>query len=113
MQFAYKRRADRLAKRSRGEIIISEILDDLRCLYVPEKIIQNGDGATYLDFFVPAKKLCLDIDGAQHKHPRHVRHDAGRDAWLLRMDGIKTVRFPTEMVYRRQQEVRDKIAGLL
>ena len=65
-------------------------------MYVPEKIIQNGDGAVYLDFFIPAKKLCIEVDGKQHLLLRHVRHDAGRGAWLLRMHGIKTVRFPTD-----------------
>jgi hypothetical protein len=40
--------------------------------------------------YVPSKKLAFEIDGESHK--LQSRYDAGRDAWLLDLYGVRTTR---------------------
>jgi very-short-patch-repair endonuclease len=43
---------------------------------------QHPTGPYILDFYCPAARLAVEIDGLAHDHPDQARRDAGRDAWL-------------------------------
>jgi very-short-patch-repair endonuclease len=109
MAFAWKRRLERRQNPSKGEVALRAILDEIPVIYEREKIVQNGDGAIYLDFYLHDYRLCIDCDGLQHEHPRHKKHDAARDAWLLLFHNIKTIRFPAQQIFKQPQEVKAKI----
>ena len=49
-------------------------------------------GPYFLDFYVPAAKLCIEIDGEQHALTR--TKDRERDEYLARF-GIETLRVPS------------------
>jgi very-short-patch-repair endonuclease len=45
-----------------------------------------------LDFYCPAAKLVIEIDGSVHSMGDRPAHDARRDAWL-REQGLRVIRF--------------------
>ena len=54
---------------------------------------QHAMGPYIIDFFCPAARLAVEIDGAAHDHPEQAEHDARRNAWLTRQ-GVSLLRFP-------------------
>lgn len=89
-------RQQRLCSRTRAEMAFSEMLDSLRILYQSEAIFQNGDRFILADFYFKAQKLVIEIDGSAHDGQK--QYDAGRDAWLLRAYGERTIRFANRQV---------------
>jgi very-short-patch-repair endonuclease len=39
---------------------------------------QHPIGIYYLDFYCPAAKMSVELDGSQHGQPEHQQHDAER-----------------------------------
>jgi very-short-patch-repair endonuclease len=66
---------------------------------------QHPIGPYILDFFCPARRLAVEIDGQGHGHPERMAHDARRDAWLERQ-GIRVLRLGA-------QDVLDDIEGAI
>ena len=54
-------------------------------------------GPYILDFYCPAAKLCVEVDGEQHAAQRE--YDAKRDEYLM-SQGIETVRVPSLDLFR-------------
>jgi len=54
-----------------------------------------------MDFFSPAKMLCVEVDGSSHRF--RVGRDGRRDGWLRRM-GIRTLRFSNGDVMHRLEQ---------
>ena len=50
-----------------------------------------------LDFYIPKKKIAIELDGRQHKLTEHKASDAERDAELL-SNGIKVLRYTNKAV---------------
>ena len=46
----------------------------------------KGGYFAIVDFYIPSRKLCIEIDGEYHKEPEQQKKDKHRDNWL------KTVR---------------------
>ena len=57
-------------------------------------------GPYILDFFCPAAKLAIELDGSGHYEPEQIKHDRLRDAFL-KENGIKVLRFPNSEVRNR------------
>jgi very-short-patch-repair endonuclease len=53
---------------------------------------QHPVGPFVLDFYCPAARLAVEVDGGHHDHPAHIISDRRRDAWLAER-GIRTMRF--------------------
>ena len=53
---------------------------------------QHPIGAYTLDFYCPAAKLCIELDGSQHGMPEQRQHDEHREKYLASED-IEEVRF--------------------
>jgi very-short-patch-repair endonuclease len=52
-----------------------------------------------LDFYCPAARIAVEIDGEGHGHPERARHDASRDSWLASQD-IRVLRFAAKDVLK-------------
>ena len=58
---------------------------------------QHPIGPYVLDFFCPAARLDVEIDGQSHYTDDRPEKDAARDRWLARQ-GIETLRIPASWV---------------
>ncbi len=66
---------------------------------------QHPIGAYILDFYCPAAKVAVEVDGSIHTtHDQHV-YDQRRTAWLA-TQGITVLRFPA-------LSIRDNLDGVL
>jgi very-short-patch-repair endonuclease len=63
----------------------------------------------WLDFYCPAAKLCIEVDGEQHEQTQD--RDAFRDAELVRA-GILTIRFASLRVLSEMSAVLQEIQTL-
>jgi very-short-patch-repair endonuclease len=53
---------------------------------------QHPIGPYILDFYCPAVRLCVEVDGPVHREPEQMEHDVERDAWLRAQD-VRVLRF--------------------
>jgi very-short-patch-repair endonuclease len=66
---------------------------------------QHSVGPYILDFYCPAEKLAVELDGSTHDHEAAQDYDARRSAFLKEL-GIRTLRF-------QNSELRKNIEGVL
>jgi|ERR1039457_588691 very-short-patch-repair endonuclease len=104
-------RQARLRDPTAAELAFADMLDGMRILYEREKIFLNGDRFILADFYFKPQKLVIELDGSAHDGQKE--YDAGRDAWLLRGYGVKTVRFTNAMVFKKSGEVRRQVISAL
>ena len=73
------------------------------------KFIRQYSVGTYiLDFFCPAKRLAIELDGGQHNEDSNRAHDEARTQYLA-LEHIRVVRFWNNEVLENIQGVYDKI----
>ncbi len=53
---------------------------------------QKPLGRYIVDFYAPAARLVVELDGGQHFEPAGIEHDRKRDAWLHGV-GLQVLRF--------------------
>ena len=53
---------------------------------------QHSIGNYVVDFYCPAEKLVIELDGATHDTEQGFQHDVKRDAWLGTV-GVRVLRF--------------------
>lgn len=58
------------------------------------------------DFYIPNKKLIIEIDGGYHKEPYYQEKDRMKDVAFLKNRGIKTVRLLNEQVDTYMQPMK-------
>ena len=61
-----------------------------------------------LDFFVPSKKIAIEIDGSQHYEPEARAADSLRDAELMQY-GVKVLRYTNFDIQKRFEGVASNI----
>lgn len=66
-----------------------------------------------LDFYCPAARLAVELDGAQHYTPDGLTRDAERDDWLQRRLGITMLRFDNAQLLRQTDVVLARIRQAL
>jgi len=49
-----------------------------------------------VDFFIPYKKICIEIDGGYHNTPAQKSKDAWRDNWLTVNKNVKIIRLSND-----------------
>jgi len=59
---------------------------------------QHAIGPYILDFFCPAARLAIEIDGAAHSEDSQIAHDQRRD-WWLGQQGVSVYRIPASAVF--------------
>jgi very-short-patch-repair endonuclease len=70
---------------------------------------QKPIGRYIVDFYAPAAKLVVEVDGAQHKEAEHMKRDAERDLCLAG-EGLLVMRFDNLQVLRETDGVIETIA---
>ncbi len=66
---------------------------------------QHPMGPYILDFYCPALKLAIEVDGEGHGHPDQAAHDLRRDHWLAEQ-GVRIMRIAA-------MDVRDNFDGVM
>jgi very-short-patch-repair endonuclease len=69
---------------------------------------QHGIGPFIVDFYLPLKKLAIEIDGSIHDNIMRRTYDQRRDDYLF-SKGIKTIRFTNEEIQYNVDDVIRKI----
>ncbi len=69
---------------------------------------QYSVGPYILDFYCPALKLAVELDGGQHNDPDNRAYDAERATYLI-ANGIKVIRFWNHEVLGDIEEVLSKL----
>ena len=95
-----------------------------RALSLPEKLLwvrlrgadvrfrrQHPVGAYVLDFYCPAAKLAIEVDGMAHDMGDRPQRDAIRTGWL-NAEGIEVLRIPAADVLANPDEVADALLRL-
>ncbi|MDB5463326.1 MAG: hypothetical protein JWP23_1715 [Phenylobacterium sp.] len=67
---------------------------------------QHPMGPYILDFYCPAAKLAVEVDGSTHWDDEQIAHDERRDAWLARQ-GIRVQRVGASSVFEDVDGVAD------
>jgi very-short-patch-repair endonuclease len=66
---------------------------------------QHPIGPYIVDFYCPAARLAVEIDGATHDHPARAAHDRRRTTWLA-AQGVRVIRIAAV-------DVRDELDAVL
>lgn len=64
------------------------------------------------DFWCPAKKLIIEVDGGYHKKPNQIKADNHRDK-ALNVFGIRTLRVKNDEIMNNMPEVLERIEKVL
>jgi len=72
---------------------------------------QKPIGPYIVDFYAPAAKLVIELDGSQHLEPEHAHRDAARDAFL-EDQGLLVQRFNNMQALTETEEVMEEIFRL-
>ncbi len=87
--------AFRRARKLRAEMSLPEVIlwDELRGRRLAGLRFrrQHPMGSYILDFYCPASRVAIEIDGGGHDFEAQVRHDRHRDAWLA-SQGVRVLR---------------------
>jgi len=65
---------------------------------------QHSIGPFILDFYCPAKKLAVELDGGTHDNEKSQEHDKYKDQFLTAKE-INVIRFLNEEVYNNLEGV--------
>jgi len=69
---------------------------------------QHSVGSYILDFYCPAEKLCIELDGAHHYTEEGLASDAARTGYLNSLN-IRVIRFENREVFERMDQVIEQI----
>jgi very-short-patch-repair endonuclease len=69
---------------------------------------QHSIGNYIVDFYCPAEKLAVELDGAAHYTTEGEEHDLARDEYLMNL-GIKVLRYENRDVFNNIEAVLDDI----
>jgi very-short-patch-repair endonuclease len=72
---------------------------------------QHPVGPYVLDFYCPAARLAIEIDGVSHDMADRAARDAQRDNWL-KAHGITVMRIPVSELPREIDEAADAIVRM-
>jgi len=71
---------------------------------------QFSVGNYILDFYCPAEKLCIELDGADHFTSAGYEYDEERTAYLNKL-GITVIRFENNTVFEATESVLETIVN--
>jgi len=71
---------------------------------------QHSVGQYIIDFYCPAERLAVELDGADHFSDAEIEHDKIRDAYLQTLN-IRVLRFENYLVFEDLNRVLQKITS--
>ena len=84
-------------KATRREITVAKYLYGKRVIFISQCPFHVERRTYFADFYIPALKLVVELDGAGHKRRDSVYYDRERD-WLLSTLGLTVLRIDNEDV---------------
>ena len=69
---------------------------------------QHRFGSIILDFYCPAARLAVEVDGATHWDDKARAKDGARDRWLM-SQGVRVYRVPAERIYHDLGGITDGV----
>ena len=69
---------------------------------------QKPIGHFIVDFYAPAAKLVIEVDGCQHTEPEHRQKDMARDQYLAE-EGLLVMRFDNIQVLKETEAVLEEV----
>ena len=66
-----------------------------------------------LDFYCPALKLAIELDGDYHYHVNQPSRDYSRDEYLRNLYGITILRFENKTVFQQQYVIINAIMNIV
>ena len=73
---------------------------------------QKPIGSYVVDFYAPAAKTVIEVDGSQHLEPEHLKRDEARDRYLAD-EGLLVLRFTNVQVLRKIEAVVERIVEVM
>lgn len=70
---------------------------------------QHSVGGYILDFYCPAERLCIELDGEVHYNPSARAYDNARTKFLVGAK-IRVIRFENRLVFENPEGVLEEIA---
>lgn len=89
---------------SKGQRKLYEILDDLDIDFIPERFFRlGGNRSAFVDAYIPPPfNVAIEYDGHQgHTRQEGIIHDEKRDAAMLELYGIRTLRIRQKTIYTK------------
>lgn len=74
---------------SRGEEILSGVLDLFGIEFVREYPIIEQGHRVQVDFFLPSEKVFIEYDSKQHRQGRKQQGKRGEVSWIAKMDSLR------------------------
>lgn len=69
---------------------------------------QHPPGPYILDFYCPAAKLAIEVDGSAHDMDDRPERDVQRE-WFLNQQGVETIRISAEDILHDAEDIADRI----
>ena len=70
---------------------------------------QYSVGPYVLDFYCPAARLCVELDGAAHFTPDGMFNDCRKEEYLFSNYNIRTLRFENQSIFTQPELVVEAI----
>lgn len=67
---------------TRAERSFRALLRSVGVKFIPEKVIYNKKSFYIIDFYIPDRRLCIELDGGYHNEPEQKEKDVKRDKYL-------------------------------
>ena len=74
---------------------------------------QFSIGPYILDFYCPEIRLCIELDGEQYFTQEGREHDDQRTEYLMRLHGIRVLRFENQDVFKYSEGVLNEIRNAI
>ena len=91
-----------------AETKMKRILSILKVYYIFQKAFYSKGRLYIVDFYLPYKKLVIEIDGSHHQTDlRQIRYDVKRTEFLKTKRNLKVIRFAnTDVLYNTDVVIR-------
>lgn len=91
-------RAQLIKKATKEELIFKKLLDKMNIRYIFQKGFIKGFNHCIVDFYLPRRRLCIEIDGPYHDSPKQKIRDASRDKYLTDKRKFRVIHFKNEEI---------------
>jgi very-short-patch-repair endonuclease len=113
LSFLRNRRIQLMKRTTPAEREVKRMLKYLRIYYKPQKAFFHKGTLYVVDFFLPNKKIVIEVDGIQHSiDQRQVEYDKRRTEFLESKRGVKVIRFTNSEVLETPDVVFDKLESI-
>lgn len=102
-----KYRTNLITNITKAEQHFKSLLDNIWIRYIFQKWFIKGNAHYIVDFYIPKKKICIEIDWSSHKWKEE--YDNRRTNYLTEYRWFKVIRFSNEEVLSKQYILLEEI----